>query len=122
MPTMKDETFAEYLPHIRRRWIEEQRGWELRRERAWASARRAADVLRRFGATRVIAFGSLARAGWYDERSDIDLAEEGIPPGKFWRASADAANSVGDFELDVVDLADCQPPLREIILREGVPL
>ncbi|MBI4790713.1 MAG: nucleotidyltransferase domain-containing protein [Chloroflexi bacterium] len=117
---MPDETFAEYLPGIKRRWLEEQRGWQVRRERAWASAHRAADVLRRFGATRVIAFGSFTRAGVFDARSDIDLAEEGIPIAKFWRASADAAAVVGDFELDVVDLQECQSALRAVILREGV--
>ena len=73
-------------------------------------------------ATRVMAFGSLTRTGVFDARSDIDLAEEGIPVSKFWRASADAAAVVGQFELDVVDLGDCQPALRDIILREGVSL
>ncbi|HJX10447.1 MAG TPA: hypothetical protein VJ733_08085 [Candidatus Binatia bacterium] len=73
-------------------------------------------------ATRVMAFGSLTRTGVFDARSDIDLAEEGIPVSKFWSASADAAAVVGQFELDVVDLGDCQPALRDIILREGVSL
>ena len=43
---MSDQPFAEYLPHIRRRWQEEQEGWVKRRTRAWEAARRAADVLR----------------------------------------------------------------------------
>jgi predicted nucleotidyltransferase len=119
---MVDNEFAAYMPGIRRRWMEEQESWQLRREQAWASARRAADVLRQSGATRVHAFGSLTRAGIFDARSDIDLAEEGIPVSKFWRASADADAATGDFELDIVDLADCQPELRQVILREGVVL
>jgi len=122
MQGMTDETFAEYLPGIRRRWLAEQRGWQARRERAWTRARRAAEVLRRFGATRVIAFGSLARAGRYDARSDIDLAEEGIRDEEFWRAYAEAAEAAGEFELDVVDVAHCPPELRAAILREGVSL
>lgn len=119
---MKEESFAAFLPGIRQRWLDEQRGWQLRRARAWTSARDAADALRRRGATRVIAFGSMVRTGRFDERSDIDLAEQGIEPGSFWRASAEAARLVRDFELDVIDLADCPAQLREAILREGVPI
>ncbi len=117
------ESFAEYLPYIRERWLKEQEGWKLRRARAWASARRAAEVLRaQYSATKVLAFGSLVQMGRFDERSDIDLAVVGVPPAKFFRASADAAAIVGKFELDVVDLTSCAPELRETILREGVPL
>ncbi len=122
MQAMTDETFAEYLPGIKRRWLEEQRGWQTRRARAWERARGAAEVLRRFGATRVLAFGSLTRAGRYDARSDIDLAEEGIRDEEFWRAYAEATEAADDFELDVVDVAHCPPELRAAILREGVPL
>ena len=122
MQSMTDETFAEYLPGIRSRWRAEQQGWQLRRERAWAHARDAAEVLRRFGATRVFAFGSLARTGVFDARSDIDLAEEGIRDEEFWRAYAEAAEAAGDFELDVVDVIHCPPELCAVILREGVPL
>jgi len=68
MWAMKDERFAEYLLGIRRRWIAEQRGWQQRRVRAWEHARRTAEVLRAFGATRVLAFGSLTRAGIFDQR------------------------------------------------------
>ncbi|MEW5719122.1 MAG: nucleotidyltransferase domain-containing protein [Chloroflexota bacterium] len=102
--------------------MEEQRGWQLRRERAWVRARAAAAVLHRFGATRVLAFGSLTRAGRYDTRSDIDLAEEGVGDEVFWRALAEAAEAAGDFELDVVDVTRCPPELRAVILREGVSL
>jgi uncharacterized protein len=114
--------FAEYLPYIRARWLREQQDWQNRRERAWESARRAATVLRdQFGARRVIAFGSLVRSGPFDDRSDVDLAIEGVPPGQFFRAGA-AAAAVCHLELDIVDLADCSPRLREAILSEGVPL
>lgn len=116
------ESFAEYMPHIRRRWEREQAGWQERRARAWEDARRAAALLRdEFGAQRVIAFGSLVQSGLYDERSDIDLAVAGISARQFFRASARAA-SVCDRELDLIDLADCPPSLREQIEEEGVPL
>jgi uncharacterized protein len=116
------DTFAAYMPYIRKRWLQEREGWALRRGRAWASARQAADVLRsRFGAKDVFAFGSLVRQGTYDERSDVDLAVRGVPPRAFFRASA-AAAAVCEFELDLIDLDDCSPALAEQVRREGVAL
>jgi len=116
------ESFAQYLPHIRRRWEQEQAGWQARRVRAWESARRAAEVLRtRFGATRVIAFGSLIDSGMFHERSDIDLAVQGIPPDKFFQAVA-AALGASEFEVDLVDLDVCPAQMRDKVLGEGVLL
>ncbi len=116
-----DTRFGAYLPQIRQRWLDEQKSWQKRRERAWASARRAAAVLHRHGAKQVIAFGSLVRQGPFDERSDIDLAVDGIAPAEFFRATADAAAKC-ELELDVVDWAHASPALQGEIKREGVPL
>ncbi len=119
---MKDAAFAEYLPHIRQRWLDEQVGWQHRRARAWESARRAAEVLRaQYSATQILAFGSLVQSGRYDDRSDIDLAVKGVPVAKFFRAWADAERH-SEFEMDLVDLSDCPERLEKEILREGVPL
>lgn len=116
------EEFAAYLPHIRRRWLAQQAAWERRQEEAWTAARRAAVLLRtRFAAEKVIAFGSLVHPGHLTERSDIDLAVSGIPPVAFFKAWA-AAGDCSPFELDLVDLADCSPALRDLIEQEGVPL
>ena len=66
--------------------MDQDQVWE-RWERAWSVARAAATVLRQqFSATRVVAFGSLARRDWFTPWSDIDLAAWGIPPGAFYRA------------------------------------
>jgi len=116
------EEFATYLPHIRRRWLEQQAARRKRQEEAWAVARQMATLLRiRFAAQEIIAFGSLVYPGRFDDRSDIDLAVSGIPAGGFFRAWA-AAGAIGPFELDLVDLADCSPTLRDVIAQEGVPL
>lgn len=116
-----DTRFAAYLPGIRQRRLKEQKSWQERRERAWASARRAAAVLHQYGASQVIAFGSLVRQGPFDERSDIDLAVEGIAAAQFFRAAAAAAAEC-ELELDVIDWADASPAVREEIRRDGVPL
>ncbi len=122
MFAMKDTRFAEYLPGVRKRLADEQTSWHQRRERAWQSARRAAEVLRQFGVTQVVAFGSLTRAGMYDERSDIDLAVQGLAPDRFWDGYVQVAAVVGDFEFDLVDLDRCAEHLRNEILRNGVTL
>ena len=58
-------------------------------ERAWHVAHTAAEVLRRrYGATRVVVFGSAARREWFTPWSDIDLAAWGIAPDAFFRAVA----------------------------------
>ncbi len=52
-----------------------ERQAEERFEQAWEVAYRAARLLReRFGATRVVVFGSLAHRAWFRPWSDIDLA------------------------------------------------
>ena len=92
-------------------------------QRAWIAARRAADVLRwRFGATRVVAFGSLARRDWFTPWSDIDLAAWDIPPDSFYRAVAAVAGLSPEFKVDLVAPEDCQPALRRVIEQEGVAL
>ena len=56
---------------------------EGRRQAAWdITAPRSTRLLcEEFGATRVVAFGSLAHGAWLKPRAqDIDLAVEGIPP------------------------------------------
>jgi predicted nucleotidyltransferase len=96
--------------------------WE-RWERAWGVAQAAAEVLRQeFGATRVVAFGSLARRDWFTPWSDIDLAAWGISPGAFYRAVAVVTGISPEFKLDLVAPEDCQPSLRHVIQREGVAL
>lgn len=48
----------------------QDRELSLRRDRAWEVARKAAIILKeRFGATRVLVFGSLAHRAWFTPRS-----------------------------------------------------
>lgn len=90
------------------------------KEQALAAARQCIDLLkRRFGATRVILFGSLAGQGVWHSDSDIDLAVEGIPPADFFRAynACDALLPPG-LQLDLVPLEDTYPEMRARILGE----
>jgi uncharacterized protein len=113
------EEWQAYRPGVKLGQDQVRERWE----RAWRVARAAAEALRQqFGATQVIAFGSLARRDGFTPWSDIDLAARGIPPGAFYRAVAAVTGMSPEFKLDLVALEDCQPSLRHAIEQEGVPL
>jgi len=77
----------------------------------------------RFGARRVRAFGSLPTP-WFRERSDIDLAVEGVPPERLGEAEAALAELAPDFRVDLVPLEALRdaPRLLRRIEEEGVDL
>ncbi len=92
-------------------------------QRAMDVARAAAKLLKeRFGATRVVAFGSLAHPDWFGPWSDIDLAAWGIRPRSFCTAVALVTGLSSEFEADLVDIEGCGPSLRQSIERDGVDL
>ena len=125
------EELEAYREAWRRRWAEEEARRARRQERAWAVARAAARLLRaaarllkeRFGARRVRAFGSLPTP-WFRERSDIDLAVEGVPPERLGEAEAALAELAPDFRVDLVPLEALRdaPRLLRRIEEEGVDL
>lgn len=95
----------------------------FRRNRAWEVARKAATILKeRFGATRVLVFGSLAHGAWFTPRSDIDLLADGIPVEKFFHAEADVEAVATGYKVDLVDSRECSPELLEQVEEEGVEL
>jgi predicted nucleotidyltransferase len=58
------------------------------------------------------------------ERSDIDLAVEGLPPKEHLRAWAllNGAELKSDFEIDLVLQAECLPYIWEAVEREGIDI
>ncbi len=96
---------------------------ERRRETAWSLARRAARLLREeFGASRVIAFGSLAHGAWFGPRSDIDLAVEGVPADAFWRAWCALDRLGSTAEIDLIAIESAPESLLAEIAQQGVAL
>jgi predicted nucleotidyltransferase len=81
----------------------------------------AKELVKRFGAKKVMLFGSLARGG-YSRRSDIDLAVWGIPPVDFFRAVSFATGFSKIWKVDLVDGGDCSKGLHNVILQEGIEL
>ncbi len=118
-----DEEMAVYRATARQREDHEHREQAQRVQHAWILAQRAAALLKdRFGARRVILFGSLARRDFFHRRSDIDLAVEGIKSQDFWRAWSALDMLGNEFEIDLVDVETASPSLRLEIEREGVEL
>jgi len=121
--TLTPQQLDVYRQTMRRRAAAADKRRAERRDAAWALAREAADLLRsRYGATRVLVFGSLAEGTHFGERSDIDLAAEGLRPSEHFAALGLLLALSGDFELDLVDLGACPSGLRAVIQAEGVAL
>jgi predicted nucleotidyltransferase len=108
---------------MRRRATADARRLDQRRDAAWTVARQAADVLReRYGATRVLVFGSLADGAHFSAHSDVDLAALGLAPSDHYAALGRLLSLSPDFEFDLVDLETCPVGLRSAILAGGIPL
>jgi predicted nucleotidyltransferase len=118
-----DEEMAIYRATARHREEQERQEQERRAREAWEVAQRAAVLLKsRFDVQRVILFGSLARRDLFHQRSDIDLAVEGITSRDFWRAWS-ALDTLGrEWEIDLVGVETASLSLRSTIEREGVEL
>jgi predicted nucleotidyltransferase len=92
----------------------------LQQHEALALGMRCVHVLQhRFGARRVIPFGSVVGHGTWHSGSDLDLAVEGIAPEQFFRAWAAVRALVPPgVEVDLVDLEHASEALRARILEE----
>jgi predicted nucleotidyltransferase len=96
---------------------------EARRERAWLVAKQAAVLLREdYGATRIVAFGSLAGATRFNQSSDVDLAVWGLPEKAYFQAVARVLSLDPAISVDLVVFEEASPSLRSAIEREGFPL
>ena len=102
---------------------ERERILAQRKEEALEAAEACARLLKgRFGARRVIPFGSVASPGTWHDRSDIDLAVEGLDPALFWQAWASLEDvAPRGLSIDLVSLETASPELRARILG-GVPV
>lgn len=110
--------YETYIEGLRQREGEERRRRAERVDALRGSVGELAALCRRFGATRVRLFGSLA-TGRASSDPDIDLAVEGVPSPRFFELYGEVLMAA-PTRVDLVDLADCPPGLREAILRDGV--
>ena len=93
------------------------------RDHALSVARKAAAILKkRFGAKRVLLFGSLAQDAWFTSRSDIDLCADGIHVEHFFRAEAEIEAIASGFKVGLLDFRECSPELLKRVEKEGIEL
>jgi len=93
------------------------------RERLLERIREAATALKtRFGAQRVILFGSLAHAAWFTPDSDIDLVVEGLVGDAYWQAWRLLEELIPNRPVDLIELETAGESLRRAIKRYGVEL
>ncbi|MBI2901888.1 MAG: nucleotidyltransferase domain-containing protein [Planctomycetes bacterium] len=88
------------------------------------AALRAAAVLReRFGARRVVLFGSALLPERFDPaRSDLDLAVEGLPWRRYFEAIEAVRRAAEPFRVDLKEIEVAPQELRESIEAEGLVL
>ena len=77
----------------------------------------AIEILKRFGATEIFLFGSLAR-GTSAEASDIDLATVGLPKDRFFAAYGELLMRL-DHQFDLIGL-DYENEFTRRLRSEGI--
>lgn len=123
MNTITHQAMAEYRNAAKKRWATEQRDLAQREARAWELARQAAALLKkRFGATRVVVFGSLVHTGCFTPWSDVDIAAWGVSPNDTFRAIGAALDLNAEIKANLVDVAACSTSLLKVIEQEGIAL
>ncbi|GIK73088.1 MAG: nucleotidyltransferase [Chloroflexota bacterium] len=114
---------TEYRAGIARRKAESLQKHTAHLARAWEVAKVAAKVLReKYGATRVVVFGSLVHPARFHVRSDVDLAAWGIDERAYLRAVADVTALNADVLVDLVRVEEAAPSLLASIEQEGQEL
>lgn len=82
----------------------------------------ASHILKkRFGAQRVILFGSLSHQAWFSPDSDVDLAVEGLT-GNYWEAWRQIEAILNDRKVDLIELESAPESLRRVIEKDGMAL
>jgi predicted nucleotidyltransferase len=94
--------------------------FENRRQEALAAAIRCAEILKsRYGAKRVIPFGSAVGESPWHARSDLDLAVEGLSSEALSEAERELEAIVPTWlEVDIVPLEHAYPEVRARILGD----
>ena len=93
------------------------------RERLLERICEAAAVLKtRFGARRVVLFGSLAHSAWFTPDSDVDVAVEGLGSDVYWQAWRLLEEMIDVRPVDLIELETAGESLQRAIQRYGVEL
>jgi len=94
-----------------------QQRWQQAQRLARAAAHRLRE---KFGARRVVLFGSAAERSLFTRWSDVDLAAWGIAPERFYAAVADVTSLSTEMAVDLLDPEICPTAMQTVIEREGM--
>lgn len=75
------------------------------------------SILIRYGAEKIILYGSLAR-GDYRKDSDIDICYEGIPDENYFRVVAECLMEI-QRRVSILDFKNMRGYFKQKILKEG---
>jgi len=114
------EELEVYQTTLKQRQVMGQLRQAERLTRAGEVANQAAAVLKaRFGAERVMLFGSVVHGFWFSATSDIDLAVWGLDALTYLTAVAQLQDLTPEFKIDLIRMEQCQPELKQVILQAG---
>jgi len=126
---MKNEPVNEVnLENLRQAWQKRARekkdDMEKLRRHAFLKATAAADHLKKkYKASAVYLYGSLAWGRHFSGRSDIDLFVEGFPAKmSYWKMLVELEEITSPLPVNVVLSEDAIPSLREKARKEGILL
>jgi predicted nucleotidyltransferase len=89
-------------------------------ERASADCAQIVEMaVRDFKPRRVLQWGSLLEPDGFDERSDMDIAVEGLARARHLLDLLGRALHMTDFRVDLVELGNLDPKNRESLLRRA---
>ncbi|MFQ5751019.1 MAG: nucleotidyltransferase family protein [bacterium] len=65
--------------------------------------------------SKMVVFGSLVRAGYFTELSDVDIAIKGLPNKNYWQALLWLERCLGFEDIDLVRIEDANPRILKYI-------
>ena len=124
MQTKSTDHYAEYVAAWREREAISHRHVVDRATKARQACELCADLLAEtYHVRKVWLFGSLVQPQEAHDRSDMDLAVEGLAPADYFAALAAIYDLVEPgIEIDLVAMETAQIPLRQHILSKGLTL
>ncbi len=120
---LSPEQIAHYRTYAQKRLQSKQPDIEKRREQAWNAARKAAKLLKKkYGATRVVVFGSLTQNTSFTSWSDVDIAAWGLRLEDTFRAIGSIMDIETEVPVNLVDINTASTSLLNAIENQGVTL
>jgi len=108
--------YSEYQNAWRKRFEKRRQKRLMLKQRAHEVAIEAASAIaKHFGVQRVYLFGSVLRGDdYFYQRSDIDLAVEGLAPGKYFPMLVMLDRKIeSPVEINVVSMETCDETLKQ---------